>query len=165
MHVAPGVPCPDNDEIRRSCFSRYEFVRQLKGGTPFNLFEMLALGPEPPADVVQACAHRAAIVLRGLVIDDDASHGESWPQRQAGNANEGHLKAVGQSKSKLDSLFAVALDVDVDHQCCERGPLLQSAAIENGPFRLNHGHERCSASLPPAAVPRGTYGTMEEAEF
>src|SRR6266545_132270 len=163
MHVAPSVPCPDNDEIRRSCFSRYEFVRQLEGGTPFNLLEVLALGAESPAEVVQACAHRAAIVLRGLVIDDEASRGERWPQRQAGNANEGGLKSIRQSKSKLDSRFAVAHYVDVHHDGCERGHLLQSAAIENGPFRLNHGHERCSAS--PAAVPRETMPRWKKPNF
>jgi hypothetical protein len=64
-----------------------------RGGTPFNLLEVLALDPESPADVVEACAHRAAILLRGLVIDDDASRGKSWPQCQAGNANEGRLKS------------------------------------------------------------------------
>jgi hypothetical protein len=95
MHVTPGVPSADNDQIRRSCLPRYEFVRQLKGGTPFNLFEMLALGAESPADVVEECAHRAAIGLRGLVIDDDASRGESRPQRQTGNANEGRAKSIG----------------------------------------------------------------------
>ena len=46
-------------------------------------------------------------MCRGLVIDDNASSGKSGPQRQAGNANERCLKAVGQGKRKLDSLFEV----------------------------------------------------------
>jgi hypothetical protein len=103
---------------------------------------MLGLGAESPAHVIETCAHRAALVFRGLVIDDDGADSESGPQRQAGHANERCLKAVRQSKSKLHSLFAVARDVDVNHHGCERGPLVQSAAIEIRPFRLNHGHER-----------------------
>jgi hypothetical protein len=104
-------------------------------------------------------------VFRGLVIDDNASGRERGPQRQARYANERCLKALGQTKGELNPLLAVTRDVDVHHHGCERGRLVQSAAIENGPFRLNHGHKRCSASLPPAAAPRGTCGTMEEAEF
>jgi len=100
-------------------------------------------------------------MFRGLVIDDDASGGESGPQRQAGNANERCLEAVGQSKRKLDSLFAVALDIDVDHHRCERHRLFRLAAIDRRTdriFRLSGDrHERYSASPPPAAVPWSEY--------
>jgi hypothetical protein len=165
MHAASGVSRSGDDEVRGTRLPQYEFVGQLKRGAPFNLFEMLRLGAESPAHVIETCAYRAALMLRGLVIDDNASGRESGPQRQAGNTNERCLKALGQTKGELNPLLAVARDVDVNHHGCERGLLVQSTAIENGPFRLNHGHERCSASLPPAAVPRATYRTMEEAEF
>jgi len=70
------VPCSDDDEIRRSCLPGYKFIRQFKSGAPFNLLEMLALAAESPANFIQACAHGPTIVFAGLVIDDDASHGE-----------------------------------------------------------------------------------------
>jgi hypothetical protein len=92
-------------------------------------------------------------MFRGLVIDDDASGGEGRPQRQAGKANERCLKAVGQSKSKLHSLFTVALDIEVDHHRCERHRLFRLAAIKkrtDRTFRLGGGHrshERCSKPI------------------
>ena len=68
-------------------------------------------------------------MCRGLVIDDNASSGKSGPQHQTGNANERCLKAVGQGKSKLDSLFGVALNIDVNHHRCERHTLFPLATI------------------------------------
>ena len=100
---------------------------------------MLPFGAEPPAHVIETCAHRSALMCRELVIDDNASSGKSGPQRQAGNANERCLKAVGQGKRKLDSLFGVALNIDVNHHGCERHRLFRLAAIKKRarrPFRL-----------------------------
>jgi len=114
---------------------------------------MLALFAEPLADVIETCARRAALMFRGLAIDDDTPRGESRPQRQASDANERCLKAVGQSKSKLHSLFTVALDIEVDHHRCERHRF-QLAAIKkrtDRTFRLGGGHrshERCSKPIP-----------------
>src|SRR5262249_29132026 len=48
------------------------------------------------------------------------------------------LKAVGQRKSQLHSLFTVARNLDVDHQGCKRSPLLQGAAIKNGAPALSN---------------------------
>jgi hypothetical protein len=93
---------------------------------------MLALGAEPPAHVIEPRAHRAAVMFRGFVIDDDARSGESGPQRQAGNANKRCLKAIGQSKCSLDSLFAVARDVEVDHHGCGRHRQFRLATIKKG---------------------------------
>jgi hypothetical protein len=132
MHGAAAMPCSDDNEIRRSCFPRDQFGRQLKGGPPFYLLEVLALGPESPAHLIQARAHRPAMVLGGLVIEGDASRRESRMQWQTCDANEGRLKSVRQSKSQLDPLFAVTRDVDVHHHGCKRSPLLRGAAIGNG---------------------------------
>jgi hypothetical protein len=157
MHVAPGMACSDDDEIRCSCLPRYKFVWHFKSGAPFNLLEMPALGAESPADVIEASANYAAIMFRGLVIDDDASSGESGPQRQAGNSYEGRPKPVRQRERKLDPTLGIASDVDVDHHGCERHhlfrlDLFRLAAIKKGTdrtFRLSgshSGHARCSAS-------------------
>jgi hypothetical protein len=89
------VPCSDDDEIRRSCLAGDKFIRQFKSGAPFNLLEMLAFAAESPAHLIEACAHRPAILFGGLVIDDDAPGGESGPQWQACDANESRLKSVG----------------------------------------------------------------------
>jgi len=128
-------------------------IRQFKRGAPFNLFEMLALGAELLAHVLETCARRAALMFRGLAIDDDSPRGKSRPQRQASDANERCLKAVGQSKSKLHSLFTVALDIEVDHHSYERHRLFQLAAIKkrtDRTFRPGGGHrshERCSKPI------------------
>jgi len=79
MPVGPSMPWSENNEIRRSGLARYEFVRQFKRGAPFNLLEMLPFGAEPPAHVIEACAHRSALTCRGLVIDNNASSGKSGP--------------------------------------------------------------------------------------
>src|SRR5215471_13807713 len=104
------ISAAKDNGIRRSGLARHELIRQFKRGAPFNLFEMLALFAELLADVIETCARRAALMFRGLAIDDDTPRGESRPQRQASDANERCLKAVGQSKSKLHSLFTVALE-------------------------------------------------------
>src|SRR6516164_2870732 len=133
------MPCSDDDEIRRSGLARHELIRQFKCGAPFNLFEMLALRAELLAHVLETCARRAALTFRGLVIDSDA--------------NERCLKAVGQSKSKLHSLFTVALDIEVDHHRCERHRLFQLAAIKKRTDRIfrpgggHRSHERCSKPI------------------
>src|SRR6516165_12432398 len=153
LHVTPSMPCSDDDEIRRSGLARHELIRQFKRGAPFNPFEMLALGAELLAHVLETCARRAALMFRGLAIDDDTPRGKSRPQRQASDANERCLKAVGQSKSKLHSLFTVALDIEVDHHSYERHRF-QLAAIKkrtDRTFRLGGGHrshERCSKPIP-----------------
>jgi hypothetical protein len=79
---------------------------------------MLALDTELFAHLVETCPHRAMVMLRRFTVDDDASGGESGPQGQAGNPNEGCLKAVRQIERDLDPLFAVALGVEVDHYRC-----------------------------------------------
>jgi hypothetical protein len=79
---------------------------------------MLALDTELFAHLVETCPHHAIVMLRRFTVDDDASGGESGPQRQAGNPNEGCLKAVRQIERDLDPLFAVALGVEVDHYRC-----------------------------------------------
>ena len=105
MHAVPGMPGSDDDEIRRSGLARDELKRQFKRGAPFNLLEVLALGAEPLAHVVETCVRGATLMFRGLTIDDETSSGESRPQRQAGNSNERRLKAVGQGKGKLHALL------------------------------------------------------------
>src|SRR6516165_2209936 len=143
------MPCSDDDKIRRSGLARHKLIWQFKRGAPFNLFEMLALGAEPLAHVLETCARRAALMFRGLVIDDDASGGEGRPQHQADKANERCLKAVGQSKSKLHSLFTVALDIEVDHHRCERHRLFRLAAIRNEPTELSDWGVTVATSAAP----------------
>jgi hypothetical protein len=113
----PSVPGPDNDEIRRPCLSGNEVGWQFEGGAPLDLLEMLALSAELPAHVIETCCHRPTVLPRRLTIDGDASGSENGPQGQARDANECCLEAVGEIKRELDSLFAIALEVEMDHHC------------------------------------------------
>jgi hypothetical protein len=115
---------------------------------------MLAFAAESPAHLIQARAHRPAIVFRRLVIDDDACRGESGAQPQPGNANERRLKAVGQSNSELNPLFAVPRDVDMHQHGCKRSPVRLGAASGNSAFELSHGHESCSTCPPEGLAQR-----------
>jgi hypothetical protein len=111
----PSVPGPNNDEIRRPCLSGNEVGWQFEGSAPLDLLEMLALSAELPAHFIETCCHRPIVLLRRLAIDGDASRSENGPQGQARDANECCLEADGEIKRELDSLFAVPLDVEVDH--------------------------------------------------
>ena len=112
-------------------------------------------------------------MCRGLVIDDNASSGKSGPQRQAGNANERCLKAVGQGKSKLDSLFGVALNIDVNHHRCERHTLIPACDDQaNGPTELSELGDGAMSVAPTLVTSEGrplidrglNAALMEEAE-
>ena len=59
-------------------------------------------------------------MLRRLTVHGNASRSEHGPQGQARDANECCLKALGQIKRQLDSLFAIALDIEMDHHCGKR---------------------------------------------
>src|SRR5262245_5299641 len=78
---------------------------------------MLALSAELVAHLVEARHQRTTVLLRGLAVDDDAPGGEGGPQGEPRDSNERRLKAVCQIERELDTLFAVALDVEVDHHC------------------------------------------------
>ena len=76
---------------------------------------MLPLDAELLAHLLEAGRRHAIVMLGGFAVDHNASGGESRPEGQARDANERCLKPVRQIERELDSLFAVALDVDVDH--------------------------------------------------
>jgi hypothetical protein len=111
----PSVPGPDNDEISRPCLSGDEVGWLFEGGTPLDLLEMLALRAELPAHLIQTRRHRPTVLLRRLAIDGNASRSENGAQGQARDANERCLEAVGEIKRELDSLFAIALEIEMDH--------------------------------------------------
>ena len=81
---------------------------------------MLALNAELLAHLLEAGRRHAIVVRGGFAVDHNASGGEGRPQGQARDSNERCLKPVSQIERELDSLFAIALDVDVDHYRCNR---------------------------------------------
>src|SRR5262245_4319770 len=115
MRGPPRVPGPDNNEIRGPCLSGNEVKWQFEGGAPLDLLEMLALSAELPAHVIETCCHCPTVLLRRLAIDGDASRSENRPQGQARDANECCMEAVGEIKRELDSLLAIALEIEMDH--------------------------------------------------
>ena len=106
------MPGPDDDEIGRSRFPRYEFVGEFQRGAPFDLLEALALIAELLAHLVEAGALLPRDVLSRFAVDGDACADESRPRRQPGNPDERGLKTICQGQRDLDSLLAVALDVE-----------------------------------------------------
>ena len=76
---------------------------------------MLSLNAELLSHLFEAGRRGGIVILGGFAVDHDASGGEGRPQRQARGADERCLKPRCQIERELHSLFAVALDVDVDH--------------------------------------------------
>jgi hypothetical protein len=79
---------------------------------------MLPLNAELLAHLLEAGRRHAIVVRGGFAVDHNASGGEGRPEGQARDSNERCLKPVSQIERELDSLFAVALDVDLDHYRC-----------------------------------------------
>jgi hypothetical protein len=75
---------------------------------------MLSLNAELLSHLLEAGRRGGIVILGGFAVDHNASGGEGWPQRQARGADERCLKPRCQVKRELHSLFAVALNVDVD---------------------------------------------------
>ena len=110
----------DNDEVCCPRFPGNEVGRQFEGGAPFDLLEMLALecgtscpfhrNVLSPPDSHAPKAHRTRQRLSQ----------RTWAAGQARDANECCLKALGQIKRQLDPLFAIALDIEMDHHCGKR---------------------------------------------
>ena len=119
-YVAARAGWPDKDNVRRPRLPRHKLGRQFKSGAPFHLLEMLALNAELLAHLLEAGCRHAIVVRGGFAVDHNASGGEGRPQGQARDSNERCLKPVSQIERELDSLFAIALDVDVDHYRCNR---------------------------------------------
>ena len=119
MQVAPLVPGSDDDEVRSSRLPRHQLGGQFERGPPFDLLEALSLGEEFLAHFLEPRRYLTAVVLRWFAIDGDTSGSKSRPQRQARNPDECCLKSIRQSKRELDSLFAVALEVEMDHHRCK----------------------------------------------
>src|SRR6516225_2356320 len=114
---------------------------------------------------------RVPTIMRSaaLVSRDTSSYGNSIPARHSiclicWPWTRNFLPMSSRrALAELHSLFAVALDIDVDHYRCERHCLFRLVAVKtrtDQTFRLggsHGGHERCSASPPPAAVPWSEY--------
>ena len=117
-YVAARAGWPDKDHVGGPCLPRHQLGWQFKSGAPFHLLEMLPLNAELLAHLLEAGRRHAIVVRGGFAVDHNASGGEGRPEGQARNSNERCLKPVSQIERELDSLFAVALDVDLDHYRC-----------------------------------------------
>ena len=129
------------------CLPRHKLGRQFKSGAPFHLLEMLALNAELLAHLLEAGRRHAIVVRGGFAVDHNASGGEGRPQGQARDSNERCLKPVRQIERELDSLFAIALDVDVDHYRCNGHrlfPVVPGSLLHPSP----RDHDPSQRSLP-----------------
>jgi hypothetical protein len=114
---------------------------------------MLSLNAELLSHLFEAGRRGVIVILGGFAVDHNASGGESRPQRQPRGADKRRLKPRCQIERELHSLFAVALDVDVD-QYRRNGhhllPLVQPAAFfESCP----RDRDRGSTPVPGIAGP------------
>ena len=109
------MAAPDNDEIRRPRLPGHKLVWQFERGAPFDLLEALPLGAKPFSHLFETGHHPLTIGLSWLSENDDAACGKCRLQGQARDPDQGCVEAVRQRKRKLDPLFRIALNVQMNH--------------------------------------------------
>jgi hypothetical protein len=158
--IAGSAPGSDDDEIGGSGLPCENVGGSLEGRSPFNALELLPLREKFLPHRVERGGHLLQVTPGRLGVERHAGGSESQPELQAGDSDQGRLNAIRQIEGELDSLLAVALDIEVHHHrsVAHRSFRPETAAIfvELRPFGDDpHQIARSSAVIARIDLPQG----------